>query len=122
MNEKTKISDKNKLVKKHDEHRDWESYNTALGKRQRGSGIYVLYDKDEVYYVGLSKTSLKGRLRKHALRDRHKGNWDNFSFYQITRQQYIKDIETLLLRVYKPLGNKVGGKFKKKYNLAKRTP
>jgi len=90
MNEKAKISDKSKLVKKYLEHKNWESYKEALGSKQRGRGIYILYDKEEVYYIGLSKKSLRSRLRQHATKDRHKGKWDNFSFYQISRQKYIK--------------------------------
>jgi len=46
--------------------------------------------------------------------------WDNFSFYQIGRKGYIKDIETLLLRVCNPSGNRVGGRFKRKYDLRKK--
>ena len=120
MNEKAKISDKSKLVKKYLEHKNWESYKEALGSKQRGRGIYILYDKEEVYYIGLSKKSLRSRLRQHATKDRHKGKWDNFSFYQISRQKYIKDIESLLLKVYRPKGNKVVGRFKKKYDLSKK--
>jgi hypothetical protein len=115
--EKKKKSDKSKLVKKFHEHRSCDSYIEALGKDQKGTGIYILYRGEEIYYVGLSKSSLRSRLRKHAKRDKHKGQWDNFSFYQITRVQYIKDMESLLLRIYRPEGNKKSGKFKSKYNL-----
>lgn len=120
MTEKQQISDKGKLVKKHLEHSSWVSYSEALGKRQRGMGIYILYSGDDVYYIGKSTTSLKRRIRKHATTDRHQGHWDTFSFYQITRKKYIKDIESLLLRIYRPEGNRVGGRFRKKDNLAKR--
>ena len=106
------------MVKKHLEHEDWKSYREALGKKGRGRGIYVLYKGEEVYYIGLSKSSLRSRIRGHATRDRHKGKWDNFSFFQIGRTKYIKDTESLLLKIYKPRGNKVHGRFKKKYNLA----
>ncbi|MEK7846941.1 MAG: GIY-YIG nuclease family protein, partial [Nitrospinota bacterium] len=90
---KKKKSDKSKLVKKYLEHKNWESYKEALGTNQRGTGMYILYNDNEVYYIGLSKRSLRGRLRKHATKDRHKGKWNNFSFYQIGRKKYIKDIE-----------------------------
>lgn len=72
-----------------------------------------------MYYIGLSKRSLRGRLRSHAQRDRHKGKWDSFSFYRIDKTRYIKDVESLLLRILKPKGNRVAGKFGRKYNLAK---
>ena len=115
-----KLSDRNKLVKKFHENVALEKYVTAPGSKQRGRGIYVLYSKGRVYYIGLSKRSLRGRLRRHALRDRHQGKWDTFSFYRIGGTKYIKDIESLLLRIFKPEGNRLLGRFKKQYNLAKR--
>jgi len=115
-----RTSDKNRLVKKFYENVALAEYVNAPGSKQRGRGIYVLYSKGKVYYIGLSKRSLKGRLRRHALRDRHRGKWDTFSFYRVGRTKYIKDIESLLLRVFKPKGNRVLGRFKKKYNLAKK--
>lgn len=81
MKNTRKPSDRSKLVKKYIEHEKWQSYKEALGKKQRGRGIYVLYKGDEVYYFGLSKSSLRGRLRQHATRDKHKGKWDNYSFF-----------------------------------------
>ena len=112
-----KKSDKNRLVKKYLEHKEWGKFKEALGSKQGGRGIYALYKGAWVYYIGLSKKSLRRRLKKHAIRDRHQGEWDNFSFYQIGRTKYIKDIESLLLRIFRPRGNKVVGKFRKKYDL-----
>lgn len=117
---KKKSTDKNKLVKKFLEHRKWKDYKYALGTNNRGRGIYVLYNGNKIYYVGLSKRSLRGRLRRHATRDKHKGKWNTFSFYQIGRTRYIKDIESLFLRIFNPPGNKISGKFKRKYDLSKK--
>src|SRR3989304_6431959 len=114
------ITDKSKLVKKFMEHRDWDEYRIALGTKARGRGIYALYRGDRLYYIGRSKTSLRGRLRQHARRDKHKGKWDNWSFYQIGRTKYIKDIESLILRINRPEGNRVKGKFKRKYDLGRK--
>jgi hypothetical protein len=114
-----KQSDKNRLIKNYVEHQDCNSYKNALGYKQRGQGIYILYDGDDVYYIGLSKRSLRSRLRQHHTRDRHKGHWDNYSFYQISRTNYIKDIETVLLKTFRPTGNAVSGKFRSRYNLVK---
>ena len=113
---KKEKSDKNRLVKKWCEHKDWQDYKKVLGSKQRGRGIYILYNDKKVYYIGLSKRSMKGRLRKH-IKDRHEGKWNNFSFYQILKKKYIKDLETILLRIYRPKGNKISGRFKKKYKL-----
>lgn len=117
MKKDKKASDRSNLVKKHLELVDWRLYKEALGSKQRGKGIYVLYRGDDVYYIGLSKTSLRRQLRNHALKDRHKGKWERFSFYQIGKTKYIKDIESILLRVFRPKGNRVAGRFKRKYNL-----
>lgn len=114
-----KQTDRSRLVKKNLEHRNWRDYKLSLGMKQRGRGIYVLYKGRKIYYVGLSKRSLRSRLRKHATRDRHKGKWDNFSFYQIGKTKYIKDIETLFLRICDPPGNRIKGRFKSKYSLNK---
>ena len=115
-----KKTDKNKLVKKYHEHCHCNDYSLALGKKDRGRGIYVLYKGNQIYYIGLSKSSLKSRLRRHATKDGRKGKWTDFSFYQIGRTKFIKDIETLLLRVCNPPGNKVRGSFKKKYDLSRK--
>ncbi len=100
VNEKPRVSDKSRLIKKFIERRKWEDYKIALGKKNRGQGIYVLYSDNKIYYIGLSKSSLRSRLRKHAIKDRHKGKWNYFSFYQITRTKYIKDIESVVSGKY----------------------
>jgi hypothetical protein len=110
---KEKTSDKGALVKKWAEHKPKEFYRIAPGSNQNGSGIYILYKGDDVYYVGLSKRSIRGRLRRHATVDHHKGKWDHFSFYQIPKKKYVKDIESMLLGTYRTKGNKVGGRLKK---------
>ena len=110
---KGKTSDRGALVKICAVHKPKELYKMAPGSKQKGSGIYVLYKGDEVYYVGLSKRSIRGRLRRHATIDHHKGKWDHFSFYQIPKKKYVKDIESMLLGTYRTKGNKVGGRLKK---------
>jgi hypothetical protein len=78
--------------------------------KTRGWGVYALFDGPKLYYIGLSNTSIRSRLKRHT-RDRLKGQWTHFSFYQIRRGKYVKDLETILLRIYKPPGNKALGKF-----------
>ena len=113
------VSDKNKLIKRYLEDVKCKFYKQALGSKQRGRGIYVLYSRGKVYYVGLSKNSLRSRIKRHALSDRHQGKWNTFSFYQVGRTKYIKDIESLILRILKPKGNRIRGRFKKRFNLEK---
>ena len=77
----------------------------------KGCGIYALYDNHGLYYVGLTDFSLRSRIQKHT-RNRHKGKWERFSWYQIPNIKYTKDIESIILRIVDPKGNSVKGKFK----------
>ncbi|WP_372522108.1 GIY-YIG nuclease family protein [Sulfuricaulis sp.] len=71
------------------------------------AGIYALYRKGSVYYVGLT-TNLFGRV-SHHLKDRHKSKWDHFVIARIKRVNYLKDIETLLTHLMDLPGNRVKG-------------
>src|SRR5262245_57342378 len=74
----------------------------------RNAGIYALYRKTKLYYVGLA-SGLSARLRHHV-KDRHGQSWDRFSIYLTIKDQHIREIESLLLQIAKPPGNRVGGK------------
>lgn len=74
----------------------------------RGSGIYALYNKERLTYVGLA-SALSGRIKAH-LRDRHRESWDRFSIYLTVRDQHIKELESLLLRIAKPKSNVQSGR------------
>jgi hypothetical protein len=74
----------------------------------KNAGIYALYKKRRLYYVGLA-SGLSSRL-KHHVKDRHSQSWDRFSIYLTIKDQHLKEIESLLLQIAKPPGNKVGGK------------
>jgi hypothetical protein len=78
-------------------------------------GIYALYRHDQLYYVGLA-TNLMGRVKEH-LRDRHRGGWDRFSVYLTNSDSHIKSLESLLLRIVRPSGNRVSGGFGRPANL-----
>lgn len=78
-------------------------------------GIYALYRKNELYYVGLAG-NLRSRLKAH-LRDRHKKLWDRFSVYLTIGDSHLKELESLILRTVKPSGNHQSGKFIKSENL-----
>jgi hypothetical protein len=82
---------------------------------RRRHGIYALYRRDRLYYVGLAK-NLRNRL-KHHLRDRHAGKWDSFSVYLTISDEHIRELESLILRIINPSGNKVRGKLRKAQNL-----
>lgn len=80
-------------------------------------GVYALYSRDKLYYVGLA-TNLRGRLGSH-LKDRHKGLWDRFSVYLTINHGHIKELESLVIRIAQPKGNRHGGKFANSENLAR---
>lgn len=74
----------------------------------RNAGIYALYKRDRLYYVGLA-TGLSWRLRSHK-RNRHGNAWDRFSIYLTMKDQHLREIESLILQIARPKGNKVGGR------------
>ena len=110
-------STRNKLVKKWMEDGNYGEYQKILGSKQKGTGIYILYTKDDTpYYVGKSTNSIRGRVKKHH-HDHLKGKWKYFSFYQIPKSKYVGDVERLLLRYYTPKGNRQSGSFRKKLRI-----
>lgn len=96
-----------------------EKYQDVIRGYVRGrQGIYALYRRNKLYYVGLA-SNLKNRLNQH-LRDRHKGVWDRFSVYLTIGDSHLKELESLILRTVKPTGNSQTGKFIKSENLRSR--
>lgn len=86
-----------------------EEYRQVVAGMIRGhAGIYALYKGERLYYVGLAK-NLMGRV-KHHLKDRHARRWDKFSVYLASDDQLIKSLESLLLRIALPAGNRVRGR------------
>ena len=83
------------------------AFEEGLNEMMRGyAGVYAVYKRKKLYYVGLA-TNLYWRIRGHA--KNKKGKWDSFAIFRINRVRYLKDLETLLLRVAEPPGNKVSG-------------
>jgi Restriction Enzyme Adenine Methylase Associated len=60
--------------------------------------------------LGLAN-NLMARVNHH-LKDRHKGKWDRFSVYLTNDDEHIKPLESLMLRVINPQGNKVSGRLR----------
>src|SRR4030043_537653 len=78
---------------------------------RRRNGIYALFRRGKLHYVGLA-SNLRARLGHH-LRNRHQDSWDRFSVYLTIGDAHLKELEALILRIVKPAGNKVKGKFAK---------
>lgn len=112
------------LVSQHLEHigaRALDEYQAIIRAYVRHrEGVYALYRKDRLYYIGLAR-DLSWRLGAH-LKDRHMGKWDSFSVYLTVDGQHMKELESLMLRVIapKPKGNKQSGKFAVSENLRRR--
>ncbi|MEI6150850.1 MAG: hypothetical protein WCS01_17280 [bacterium] len=81
-------------------------------------GIYALYRRNKLYYVGLAG-SLQSRLAMH-LRDHHAHSWDRFSVYLTIGDSHLRELESLILRVVKPSGNKQKGKFARSEDLRRK--
>jgi len=83
-------------------------YTAVVRDMIRGqAGVYALFRRKKLYYVGLA-SNLMGRLKTH-LEDRHKGKWDRFSVYLTADSTHIKELESLLLRLLNPEGNRQSG-------------
>lgn len=93
-----------------------EEYKYVIREYVRNKhGIYALYRRERLYYVGLA-SNLRGRLNSH-LRDRHGKSWDTFAIYLTIDNRFMKELESLILRITKPIGNRVKGGFAKSENL-----
>ena len=85
----------------------------ALGKKHATPEQFK--EEGKLYYSGLA-SDLRGRLRWH-LRDRHANRWDTFSVYLTIGDQHLRELESLILRVAQPPGNRQLGKFSGAQNL-----
>jgi hypothetical protein len=87
-------------------------FRDVLGRKR---GLYVLYKDESPFYIGLA-ASIRGRLADH-LKDHLRGKWDRFSFFEIKKKKYLKDIESLLIRGANPPGNRVKPDFARHRNI-----
>jgi hypothetical protein len=93
-----------------------EKYQHILKEYVKGRhGVYTLYSKGRLYYVGLA-SNLRNRLKSH-LTDRHAQTWDSFSVYLTLNDTHLHELETLILKIASPKGNKVSGNFRNAQNL-----
>ena len=81
----------------------------------RQHGVYSLYKGNRLYYVGLA-TSLKSRI-KHHLKDKHAAKWDKFSLYLVRKEDHIRELESVIMRIASPSGNTARGKLPRAENL-----
>jgi len=112
-------SNKGQLVSQHLENisrKALEDYQDVLKEYVKGRhGVYALYRNGNLYYVGLA-SNLRNRLKAH-LKDRHAQTWDSFSVYLTIKDSHLHELETLILKIASPKGNKISGNFVKAQNL-----
>lgn len=115
-------SNKGQLVCQHLENisrRALEQYQGLLREYVKGRhGVYALYRKGRLQYVGLA-SNLRTRLKSH-LTDRHALTWDTFSVYLTIQDSHLYDLETLVLKIATPKGNRLTGNFINSENLKPR--
>jgi hypothetical protein len=83
----------------------------------RKPGIYALYFKSRLTYVGRAKC-LYRRINQHR-RDRHGGRWDRFSAYVTRRADLSHEVEAIALRIMMPSANRKGGRLRRSTNLTR---
>lgn len=94
----------------------FDGYHKEITRLVRGEhGVYALYKNDRLYYVGLA-SNLRNRIKQH-LKDKHANRWNRFSLYLVRKVDHIREIESLLLRIAGPAGNKQGGRLRRAVNL-----
>src|SRR4030042_3297334 len=96
--------------------RVFDDFSSVITDIIRGNqGIYALFKRDTLYYVGLAR-NLRGRIKSHII-DRHQNKWTHFSLYIIRKEEHIREIESLVLRIAYPKENKVRGKLRQSKDL-----
>ncbi len=91
-----------------------------IPKREEGrrSGVYILYNKKRIVYIGkCEKRILRDRIKEH-LKDKLKNKWDSYTWF-ITRKRYTSDLEGLLHNIFWKVRD-VGSNIKKAGIKAKR--
>lgn len=84
----------------------------------RRHGVYALYRRGKLYYVGLA-SNLRSRLHHH-LEDRHANAWDTFSVYLTINERHMRQLEALVLRIALPEGNRQKGGLGKAENVRRK--
>lgn len=78
------------------------------------SGIYALYKRDKLVYVGLA-TNMYWRMKGHSKAKRF--DWDKASLFIIPNLKYLRDVETAIVRIAKPKYNAIKGRVKDEHYL-----
>lgn len=86
---------------------EFDEWEDLLRRRARGCGLYALYSKNRLIYVGLATNSIRARIRAHVRRGTIP--FTHFSVFLVTgrsaeaQARRIRDLEALLLNVLQPM-------------------
>lgn len=80
-----------------------EVISNVMNKTGVIHGIYVLYNDEQLYYIGKS-IDLKTRIQNH-MKNKHKGKWNKFRIFLIKNREILDDLETILIIISSPIGN-----------------
>lgn len=94
---------------------DFPEWGYPISTKQRGYGLYALYQGDKLMYVGRATKSIRSRIKRH----KHEKPFTTFSVFLVTgksptaKNNRIRDLEALLLNIIKPgpRWNKQGARF-----------
>lgn len=75
-------------------------------------GVYALFKEDNLYYIG--QGDLYQRLLAHYKKDRHKDKWDTFAFAKLKNPELKEELESLLISLTDPPGNRSTPRVKKR--------
>ena len=85
----------------------FDKWEHLLRERARGCGLYALYAKKRLLYVGLATNSIRARVRAHLKRGTIL--FTHFSVFLVTgrsteaQARRIRDLEALLLNLLQPI-------------------
>lgn len=89
----------------------FDKFSEPISKLVKGKhGVYALYDEGDLYYVGRA-VDLERRVKQH-LKDKHKALWTHFSLFFTEKKEYISIIESIIISIAQPVGNKIKPKGK----------
>jgi len=78
----------------------------------KGVGVYALFKGGNLYYIG--QGDLYQRLLAHYKKDRHKKKWDTFAFATLEHPEAKDELESLLISLTHPPGNRATPSVKKR--------
>jgi hypothetical protein len=84
---------------------------SARRRREAAAWRVFLYRKNRLYYVGLA-SNIRSRLNSQ-LRDR-------FRIYLTVGDEHLRELESLVMRISSPKGNRQKGKFSRSEDLKRR--